>query len=207
VDGLLEQVGGGKLAGQDVLDKVYPEKGSKKRWLPRVLFGRRRTDNKEKTPKTLALPIRGNPSGIAMKFAQGHFPIPGDPIIGILIPEEGVLIYPLNAKELTQFEKTPERWIKLEWNIKNKNEVFLSRIVLQLAHEVGALAMITALIAEYGSNIDYLDLIRSDENFRTLHLDIEVRDSSHAKQIMMALQGLLVVHTVLRETEPLSPTQ
>ena len=59
----------------------------------------------------------------------------------------------------------------------------MSRIVLQLAHEVGALATITSLIAEYGSNIDYLELIRSDKNFRTLNLDIEVHDVSHAKQV------------------------
>ncbi len=203
VDNLLEHVGGSKISGQDVLNVVFPEKGLiGKRWLPRALFGRRRGAIPKESMMDTHIPIKGNPSGIGMRFARNHFPIPGDGIVGILIPEKGVRIYPSNATALSEFESKPARWINLEWDIEDEKDVFLSRIVLQLAHEVGALATITSLIAEYGSNIDYLELIRSDKNFRTLNLDIEVHDVSHAKQVIAALQGLAIVHSIRRETEP-----
>lgn len=209
VDDLIENVGKGVLSANNIFDIVYPQKEKlKKRWLVRDLFGRRRfrvnrakLDTKNAEAK---IPIRGQPSGLAMKFAHNHFPVPGDDIIGILIDGKGVIIYPLNARALGEFEKRNKsnRWINLEWHIENDEAVFLSRIVVELAHEIGALATVSALIAEYGSNIDYLVLIRNDDNFRTLQMDIEVRDLLHVKKIIMALQGLSAVHTVHRQTEP-----
>ena len=194
---LYAAVGQGKIAARDVLLAVHPEHDpdKKRKWHRVLLFGRKR----DQTGIKVKIPIRGPINGTAIEFAPGCFPVPGDRIVGILKPEGGVIVYPIGAPALSEFESQPERWVDLSWDIVSERTFFLARIKLTLAHEVGVLAAITALIAEYQSNIDHLDLIQSDLNFRTLRMDIEVRDLKHLSAILKALKGLRVVHDAARE--------
>ncbi len=197
ISDLYVAVAQGKIAARDVLLAVHPEHDpdKKRKWHRVRLFGRKR----DKTGIKVKIPIRGPITGSAIEFAPGCFPVPGDRIVGILQPEKGVIVYPIGAPALSEFETQPERWIDLSWDIVSERTFFLARIKLTLAHEIGALAAITALIAEYQSNIDHLDLIQSDLNFRSLRMDIEVRDLQHLKAIVKALKGLRVVHDAARE--------
>ena len=46
-----------------------------------------------------------------MRFAPNGGAVPGDRIVGILTPGEGITIYPIQSPALKDFEDTPERWL------------------------------------------------------------------------------------------------
>ena len=204
VDDILRKVALSEIKALDVFDAVYPQarKGlfKNQKWRPMLLFGRKREIASNLESKKI--PISGPLESLALEFAKGFFPVPGDPIVGILTPGKGIVIYPLKSKALSAFEIHPDRWVSLDWNIENNSQMaFWVRVIVQVAHEIGTLATLTALIAEYQSNIDRLGVISADTNFRKLYLDIEVRDLDHVNKILTALKGLSLVHHVERVLE------
>ena len=45
-----------------------------------------------------------------VQFAPNGGAVPGDRIVGILNPGEGITIYPIQSPALQAFEDAPERW-------------------------------------------------------------------------------------------------
>ena len=52
-----------------------------------------------------------------MRFAPEGGAVPGDRIVGILTPGEGITIYPIQSPSLAAFDNEPERWIDVRWDI------------------------------------------------------------------------------------------
>ena len=46
-------------------------------------------------------------------------PCPGDRIVGILTPGEGVTIYPIQSPSLAAFDNEPDRWIDVRWDLES----------------------------------------------------------------------------------------
>ena len=51
-----------------------------------------------------------------MSFAPDGGAVPGDRIVGILTPGEGITIYPIQSPALSKFEDKPERWLDVRWD-------------------------------------------------------------------------------------------
>ncbi len=192
---LLADVGEGRIQAYDVLKAVYPRvrkpkvgEGATGRALP---AGERAVKPLVKLDKRM--------SHGAVQFAEGAYPLPGDRIVGILTPGEGVTVYPIDSEALAAFDSEPERWIDVTWDVQNEEEAaFLAKITLMVRNEVGALGSIATLIADYDGNIDTLSTPQRDRDFYTLQIMLEVRDLKHLTSIMSALRGLSVVNKVIR---------
>lgn len=196
VSELLADVGEGGIAAQDVLKAAYPrirkikeaEKGSS---------GRVVTSSDSSDKLMVKLDRRLSHGGV--RYAEGTFPLPGDRIVGILTPGMGVTIYPIDSEQLAQFDGELERWIDVQWDVNEEDDVrFLARITLTVRNEVGALGAIATLIADYDGNIDALSTPQRDRDFYSLQIDLEVRDLKHLTSIMNALRGLSMVNSVIR---------
>lgn len=195
IEELLADVGEGRIQAYDVLKAVYPRvrkpnvgEGASGRALP---SGERAVKPLVKLDKRM--------SHGAVHFAEGTYPLPGDRIVGILTPGEGVTVYPIDSEALAAFDSEPERWIDVTWDVQNEEEAaFLAKITLMVRNEVGALGSIATLIADYDGNIDTLSTPQRDRDFYTLQIMLEVRDLKHLTSIMSALRGLSVVNKVTR---------
>ena len=66
--------------------------------------------------KVPAIPIRGINGDLPVRFAPDGGAVPGDRIVGILTPGEGITIYPIQSAALTEFEDKPERWLDVRWD-------------------------------------------------------------------------------------------
>ena len=96
-----------------------------------------------------AIPIRGINSDLPVRFAPNGGAVPGDRIVGILTPGEGITIYPIQSPALKDFEDAPERWLDLRWDVEERTpQRFPARIVLQTVNEPGSLAQVAQIIAE-----------------------------------------------------------
>ena len=81
-----------------------------------------------------AIPIRGINTDLPVRFAPDGGAVPGDRIVGIMTPGEGITIYPIQSSALKEFEDEPERWLDVRWDVDEKTP---QRFPAQLCGAVG----------------------------------------------------------------------
>jgi GTP pyrophosphokinase len=212
IEDVLAAVGRGEMFSGDVVKAVYPEfmedrKGSVPR--PRTetgWFGLKKAASlvfkvpgggDEETARSI--PIRGLDGDLPVRFAPNGGAVPGDRIVGILTPGEGITIYPIQSPDLTAFDEEPNRWLDVRWDIEDgHHELFPARLALTAINEPGTLGMIATVIGDQGANIDNVVIRPLSADFRELVLDIEVYDLKHLTSIMSHLRARPVVSKVER---------
>lgn len=141
-----------------------------------------------------ALPIRGINSDLPVRFAPNGGAVPGDRIVGIMTPGEGVTIYPIQSPALKEYEDVPERWLDVRWDVDERTpERFPARIAIQSVNEPGTLAQIAQVIAENDGNIDNIRMTRKSPDFTENVIDLEVYDLKHLNAIIAQLRAKKVV--------------
>ena len=127
----------------------------------------------EAEPSIASIPIRGINSDLPVRFAPNGGAVPGDRIVGILSPGDGITIYPIQSAALKEFEDTPERWLDVRWDMDERTpQRFPARILVQSVNEPGTLAQIATVIAEHDGNIDNVRMSRASPHFTRCTLDL-----------------------------------
>jgi GTP diphosphokinase / guanosine-3',5'-bis(diphosphate) 3'-diphosphatase len=206
VEDVMSAVGRGEMKVADVARAMYPDYREERviaRSAPKKQesgwFGLRRSKAvKFKVPSYRddgpALPIRGINSDLPVRFAPEGGAVPGDRIVGILTPGEGVTIYPIQSPALTEYEDAPERWLDVRWDDgEDHPQRFPARIAVHSLNEPGTLAQIAQVIAEHDGNIDNIRMARRSPDFTELLIDLEVYDLKHLNGILAQLRAKPVV--------------
>jgi GTP diphosphokinase / guanosine-3',5'-bis(diphosphate) 3'-diphosphatase len=146
-----------------------------------------------------AVPIRGIKNDIPVKFEDGGA-VPGDRIVGVLMPGEGIRIFQIHSPKLAEFEH--ERWIDVTWDINTEApERFKAKIVVTVLNEPGTLAQIAQVIGEADGNIDNLQMRRIANDFTDQIIVLEVWDLQHLNRIIAGIREKSVVSKVERVFE------
>jgi len=125
--------------------------------------------------------------------------VPGDRIVGILAPGEGITIYPIQSPSLKEFDDQPERWLDVRWDIDAANrERFPAQIEVIAINEPGTLAQIAQVIADNDGNISNLKIVKSAPDFSQLSIDLEVWDLKHLNRLLGDLRERHVVSSANR---------
>jgi GTP diphosphokinase / guanosine-3',5'-bis(diphosphate) 3'-diphosphatase len=213
VEDVMAAVGRGEMKASDVARAVYPD--YKEERLAAVTspktesgwFGLKMARSlKFKVPESKqdqaagpAIPIRGINSDLPVRFAPDGGAVPGDRIVGILTPGEGITIYPIQSPALKEFEESPERWLDVRWDVEGTSpQRFPARIALQSVNEPGTLAQISQVIAEHDGNIDNIRMKRRSPDFTEMVIDLEVYDLKHLTAIIAQLRAKEVVASAER---------
>jgi GTP diphosphokinase / guanosine-3',5'-bis(diphosphate) 3'-diphosphatase len=202
----MSSVGRGEMRGADVARAMYPdymeERAATIAQQPKAesgWFGLKKAKSvKVKVPGMGeaggAIPIRGINTDLPVRFAPNGGAVPGDRIVGILTPGEGITIYPIQSPALKDFEDVPERWLDLRWDVEERTpQRFPARIMLQTVNEPGSLAQVAQVIAEHDGNIDNIHMERSAPDFTSVTIDLEVFDIKHLNSIIAQLRAKDVV--------------
>ena len=145
-----------------------------------------------------AIPIRGLTGDMPVRFAEGGA-VPGDRIVGITTPGEGVTIYPIQSPALKAFDDEPDRWLDVRWETDpDERTRFPARIEVTAINEPGTLAQIAQVIADNDGNISNLKIIESAPDFSVMVIDVEVYDLKHLTRLLTQLRARPVVSTVAR---------
>jgi RelA/SpoT family (p)ppGpp synthetase len=148
----------------------------------------------QEQPLDASIPIRGINSDLPVRFAPNGGAVPGDRIVGIVTPGEGITIYPIQSPTLKDFEETPERWLDVRWDMDDRTpQRFPARIAVQSVNEPGTLAQIAQVIAEHDGNIDNIRMTRRSPDFTDCVIDLEVYDLKHLSAIIAQLRAKKVV--------------
>lgn len=133
--------------------------------------------------------IRGS-EGMNVQFAACCRPIPGDPILGFINKDKGLIVHTHDCPAIKKFRLDPEKWLDVEWDSDNKR-LFKVNLKMVVENKPGMLAMIAAVIAEAGSNIDNVSMEEADNSLYTgVNFTVQVRDRVHLADLMRAIRKI-----------------
>jgi guanosine-3',5'-bis(diphosphate) 3'-pyrophosphohydrolase len=214
IDDVFAAVGRGEMMAADVVRAMYPDyKEEQRTAVPAPpqsetgWFGLKRGKAvKFKVPTSRGreegIPIRGINSDLPVRFAPNGGAVPGDRIVGIMTPGEGITIYPIQSAALKDYEDAPERWLDVRWDVDEAvPQRFPARLNVQSVNEPGTLAQVAQVIAEHDGNIDNVRMERQSPDFTSLTIDLEVYDLKHLTAIIAQLRAKPVVAKVERVME------
>ena len=151
-------------------------------------------DHLEKHTKLFAksldtITIRGT-EGMAVQFAKCCRPIPGDPILGFINKDKGLVIHTHDCPSVRKFKLDPDKWLDVEWEPESKR-LFKTNLTLSVANQPGMLAKIASGIAEAGSNIDNVSVEEADgSTYANLYFTVQVRNRIHLAELMRSLRKI-----------------
>ena len=219
VEDVLAAVGRGELASAEVLRAAFPEeaqadpakrrrkmKRSDEGWfgLGKVMGlkfrwpGSSARAKKDAKDALIGIPIRGLRGDLPVSFADGGA-VPGDRIVGILTPGQGITIYPIHAEALKAFDEEPERWIDVTWDIDEDNpQRFPAKLAVTVLNEPGSLAQVATVIGEADGNIQNIRMTNRVADYTEILIDLEVWDLKHLNDIVTGLKGKDMVSSAVR---------
>ena len=145
--------------------------------------------NPKAIKKLDSITISGS-EGMAVQFAQCCRPIPGDPILGFINKDKGLIIHTHDCPAIRKYKLDPDRWLDVEWDSDNK-KLFKVNVRMVVANERGMLAKIAAGISDVGSNIDNVSVEESDgSQYANVNFTVQVRDRVHLADLMRNLRKI-----------------
>jgi guanosine-3',5'-bis(diphosphate) 3'-pyrophosphohydrolase len=189
VDALAEGIGRGRVSTAELLEKAFPGLDDPGR-------------------HAMAAPDAEAPSlvaggemtaGVTMHLAECCSPLPGDRIVGVLIPEKGIEVHVIDCARLAEYENQSDRWLDLRWKPKGDSDALaVGRIHVTTANRRGALALLAKTVSDAQGNIINVKTLKRSPDFFDFEFDVEVEDNKRLTQIVAALRALAVVDSAER---------
>jgi GTP pyrophosphokinase len=142
------------------------------------------------------MPIRGT-EGVVVRLGKCCRPIPGDPIIGQIKKDQGLIIHTHDCPQVRHYREDPDKWVDVTWaaQLDKQFEVGIRIIV---ANQRGVLAKVAAAIASEGSDIDNVRMEEEAGDYTSLYFSVGVQNRLHLARLMRALRGLHEVIRIMR---------
>ena len=186
-DDVYAAVGRGALRSDDVLEAVYPEL--------------RRDPNRKRAtylePQSAVVSIAGLTEGIGYRLGSCCHPIPGDRIIGLMVPGEGCIVHTVDCEVLDRHQDSMADWIDVRWKDRG-SALSVARIIVRVKNAPGALAALANVIGHNGANISNLKITSRNPLYFEFLVDVEVRDAAHLENLIRALKVDATVEAVER---------
>jgi len=122
-------------------------------------------------------------------------PIPGDRIVGLRRPGEGIEVHAIDCIHLG--EEPDAEWLDLSWGVDA--ELRVARMAAVVSNEPGSLATLTRVIAEAGANIVNVRTQDRDRHFHTYVIDLEVENLAQLMGILGTLRAAKGIVSAERE--------
>jgi GTP diphosphokinase / guanosine-3',5'-bis(diphosphate) 3'-diphosphatase len=189
VDALAEGIGRGRVSTAELLEKAFPGLDDP---------GRHAMTAPDAEAPSL---VAGGEmtAGVTMHLAECCSPLPGDRIVGVLIPEKGIEVHVIDCARLAEYENQSDRWLDLRWKPKGDSDALaVGRIHVTTANRRGALALLAKTVSDAQGNIINVKTLKRSPDFFDFEFDVEVEDNKRLTQIVAALRALAVVDSAER---------
>ena len=153
--------------------------------------------NKKQTKMLDVITIKGS-DDMAIQLANCCHPIPGDPILGYINKEKGLVIHTHDCQIVNELSLDHDRWVDVEWE-PDSEKLFNVRLGVLVVNERGMLGKIASVIADAESNIDNVSLQDMDGSpFATLNFLVQVRHRQHLAELIRNLRKITKVNKITR---------
>jgi GTP pyrophosphokinase len=145
----------------------------------------------------LAIKIKNSEYDGSIIYADCCFPLPDEPIIGLLAEESSLQIHSADCNKYIA-DDASKSIIEVTWDSKQIESIFISRIAITLTNQPSGLAIISNDIAKAGGNIRHLEIVNRTDDYFDMLFDIEIKSLAQLNDIIKALRRKKVVHSVER---------
>lgn len=152
--------------------------------------------SKTKIQETEPLYIKGS-EGMVINFAKCCYPIPRDPIAGVLTSGRGLVVHHAECKNVRNMLEQPEKCIPLYWAEEVEGD-FETALYVEILNQRGALASIALAIAEVDANIISVHMMQKDAYYQQINLIISVRNRDQLAQAIKRIRKLNNIVKVMR---------
>ena len=192
---MAEAVGRGRISSSDVIQAAFPGYKAEPMGDP----------SKTKLDSQHApLLVSGHDltPGVTLHLGQCCCPLPGDRIMGVQVPDKGIVVHVASCPKLAEYDDKPELWVDLKWTeLARTDAMAVGRIRINAANTRGVLAKLCAAVAQSNGNIVRIATVDRQKDFTELVMEIEVEDLKRLTQILAALRSLAVVDRAVRDQE------
>jgi RelA/SpoT family (p)ppGpp synthetase len=192
---MAEAVGRGRISSADVIEAAFPGYKAEPMGDP----------SKTKVDSQHApLLVSGHDLTPGVTLHLGHCccPLPGDRIMGVQVPDKGIVVHVASCPKLAEYDDKPELWVDLRWTeLARTDAMAVGRIRINAANTRGVLAKLCAAVAQSNGNIVSIATANRQKDFTELVMEIEVEDLKRLTQILAALRSLAVVDRAVRDQE------
>jgi guanosine-3',5'-bis(diphosphate) 3'-pyrophosphohydrolase len=197
LEDVLAEVGRNEMSATNVIKAIYPDFEVDENTTP-FKEPRQLEEGSDKEPSG-RIPIRGINSDLPVSFSREGGAVPGDNIVGILVPGEGITIYPAQSKTLAKFKDDGANLIDVRWDIEEASkERFPASIRVLVENKPGVLALVANVIAQNDGNIQNLSMKVLVDEFMEMEIDIDVWGLTHLTQITKQLNNKSITTKVER---------
>jgi GTP diphosphokinase / guanosine-3',5'-bis(diphosphate) 3'-diphosphatase len=184
---LFAQVGYGKVAARQVLDKIVPQEQLKERApdhpvvsaMKRVLKPGGGSDR---------IKVRGADELMVFR-ARCCNPIRGERIVGYITRGKGVSVHSAQCPNVVNLMYDPERRIEVEWDSGADTAPYTVRLTMHVEDRKGMLAELSARIADINTNIINLEAAAgSDHHHARINVTVEIQDLKHLEKVIKSLR-------------------
>ncbi len=135
--------------------------------------------------------------GFRVNFARCCYPIPGDPIVGFISAERGMVIHTDNCHNSLEFKNNPERSVPLRWAEEVEGE-FSIELGIALEKSRGIIAVLANRINSLDANIEKISIEDEDPRMSMVNVIVGVHSRLHLARIMRRIRSIKDVIKVTR---------
>lgn len=181
-DQLLERVGLGKMMSLVVAKQLLGEM------------------NADPSPESQqqGFPVMGT-EGMLTSFAKCCRPIPGDPIVAFVSKDKGLVVHHELCSNIRGYQKETNKYLPMRWDTAYKgDDEFIAGIRVELVNHQGALAALTSVISDTGSNIHGITTEERDGRVYGISILLSTKGRIHLANIMRRIKIMPDVTRVSR---------
>lgn len=186
LDDLYEEIGSGNRAATLVAQRLIHIAEDKHTLL----------DTLPQAPEAGSLMIKGT-EGMAIDYATCCYPIPGDPIVGVLTVGRGVMVHVEHCRHVSKLRRNPEHCMALSWD-EHASGDFKVMVKLEVENQRGVLANVALAISDAEANIEDIQVEERDGQYYAVTVKITVKNRDHLAKVMRQLRHLKTVQDFIR---------
>ena len=142
------------------------------------------------------LQIRGT-EGMVVKYARCCWPLPNDPIVGLLSGGQGLTIHHEACQQVKKLATQPDKMIPVQWS-EDIDADFQVELHVEIHNKRGILAALATAISAADSNIEMVSSQDKDGRFSIITLIISVRNRAHLAQVLRQIRANKAVNKIVR---------
>ncbi len=163
----------------------------------RQLLNGPRTEPEQAEPLAQHSMVINGTEGFLVNFAKCCYPIPGDPIIGLLSSEKGVVVHTDTCHNSIEMRSKPEKVVPLSWADDTEND-FTVELKVELSKQRGIIAVLATRVNGADASIEKISVEEDTSKITTVHLLIGVRSRVHLANIMRRIRHIPATLRVTR---------
>ena len=140
--------------------------------------------------------IKGT-EGMLVHFSKCCYPIPGDPVVGILNAGKGILVHRERCEHIRKLLRHPDQCVSLRWHEDTHSE-FRVKVEVGVVNQRGVLAKLALAVSDAQGNVEDISVQEHEGLNYIVVFTLLVSGRDHLADILRSLRQFLFVNKIVR---------